>query len=76
MTLAKKIYQHCLNLPDNAAQQVLDYVEFLEQRHTQPKADNTEAERREALAYLDTVHIDWNGKPIANRNALYDDARS
>ena len=37
-------------------------------------ADN-EAERQAALAYLNTVSIDWSGKPIENRDALYDDAR-
>lgn len=31
--------------------------------------------RQEALAYLATVCIDWEGKPIANRDALYDEAR-
>ena len=34
-----------------------------------------EAERQAALAYLATVRIDWDGKPIANRDELYDDAR-
>jgi hypothetical protein len=27
---------------------------------------NNEAERLAALAYLNTVSIDWGGKPIAN----------
>jgi hypothetical protein len=34
-----------------------------------------EAERQAALAYLNTICIDWGGKPIENRDALYDDAR-
>lgn len=34
-----------------------------------------EAERQTALAYLNTMSIDWGGKPIENRDALYDDAR-
>lgn len=38
------------------------------------EADN-EAERQTALAYLNTVSIDWGGKPIENRDALYDNAR-
>jgi hypothetical protein len=35
----------------------------------------SEEERLAALAHLDTISIDWGGKPIENRNALYDDAR-
>ena len=38
-------------------------------------AASSEAERQAALAYLDTISIDWGGKPIENRDALYDDAR-
>ena len=34
-----------------------------------------EAERQAALAYLNTVSIDWGGKPIANRDEFYDEAR-
>jgi len=75
MTLAETIYQHCLNLPEEVAREALDYIEFLEQRYAKSKSDD-EARRKEALAYLDTVHIDWNGKPIPDRDALYDEARS
>ena len=32
MNLAESIYQHSLNLPENAAREVLDFIEFLEQR--------------------------------------------
>ncbi|WP_196240040.1 DUF2281 domain-containing protein [Candidatus Methylobacter oryzae] len=116
MTLAETIYQHSLNLPDAAAREALDFIEFLEQRYNpipvitnqqsdseaflaalssnldnnitdedletalrlsavvQPEAKN-EVERQTALAYLNTVRIDWNGKPIPNRDELYDDAR-
>jgi hypothetical protein len=75
MTLAETIYQHSLNLPEQAAREALDFIEFLEQRYAaQAKTDN-EVERQEALAYLQTVRIDWNGKPIPNRDELYDDAR-
>jgi len=35
----------------------------------------SEADRQAALAYLNTVSIDWGGKPIENRDTLYDDAR-
>jgi hypothetical protein len=36
---------------------------------------DSEVERLAALAHLDTISIDWGGKPIENRDALYDDAR-
>ncbi len=33
MTLAEAIYKHSLNLPDVAAREALDFVQFLEQRY-------------------------------------------
>jgi hypothetical protein len=33
MNLAETIYQHSLNLPEPAAQEALDFIEFLEQRY-------------------------------------------
>ena len=33
------------------------------------------ADRQAALPYLYTVNIDWGGKPIENRDALYNDVR-
>lgn len=33
MTLAETIYQHSLNLPEVAAREALDFIEFLEQRY-------------------------------------------
>lgn len=33
MNLAEIIYQHSLNLPEPAAQEALDFIEFLEQRY-------------------------------------------
>ena len=75
MNLAETIYQHSLNLPEHAAREALDFIEFLEKRYvTQPKTIS-DIERQEALAYLETVRIDWNGKPIPNRDELYDEAR-
>ena len=75
MNLAETIYQHSLNLPEHAAREALDFIEFLEKRYvTQPKT-SSDIERQEALAYLETVRIDWNGKPIPNRHELYDEAR-
>ena len=44
MNLAEIIYQHSLNLPDAAAREALDFIEFLEQRYgvvpTSKKKDN------------------------------------
>lgn len=34
MTLAEAIYQHSLKLPEAAAREALDFVQFLEQRYT------------------------------------------
>ena len=33
MNLAETIYQHSLRLPEPAAREVLDFIEFLEQRN-------------------------------------------
>jgi len=33
MNLAETIYQHSLNLPETAAREALDFIEFLEQRY-------------------------------------------
>jgi hypothetical protein len=45
MNLAEAIYHHCLNLPENAAREALDFIEFLEQRYapTPAGANDTEA---------------------------------
>jgi hypothetical protein len=34
MSLAETIYQHSLRLPVHAAQEALDFIEFLERRYT------------------------------------------
>ena len=48
MTLAETIYQRSLKLPDAAAQEALDFIEFLNQRYglaeaTTPAADGDAA---------------------------------
>jgi len=45
MNLAETIYRHSLNLPETAAREALDFIEFLEQRYsaTLPQKINTEA---------------------------------
>lgn len=35
MNLAETIYQHSLKLPETAAREALDFIEFLEQRYAQ-----------------------------------------
>ena len=75
MTLAETIYQHSLNLPEQAAQEVLDFVELLERRYAadaeQGQVDerllSLTPEQREAYAYLNKTRIDWGGKPISDR---------
>ncbi|MDI1277897.1 DUF2281 domain-containing protein [Methylobacter sp.] len=46
MNLAKTIYKHSLNLPETAAREALDFIEFLEQRYAPPanakQRNNTE----------------------------------
>ena len=34
MNLAESIYQHSLTLPETAAREALDFIEFLEQRYS------------------------------------------
>lgn len=34
MNLAETIYRHSLNLPETAAREALDFIEFLEQRYS------------------------------------------
>ena len=34
MTMAEIIYQHALRLPEPAAREALDFIEFLEQRYS------------------------------------------
>lgn len=78
MTLAEAIYEHSKKLPEDAAREVLDFIEFLEQRYatrTEETALIDENRRRAALAQLAGIRIDWGGKPIADREALHDHAR-
>lgn len=39
MNLAETIYHHGLNLPETAAREALDFIEFLEQRYAPVPAD-------------------------------------
>jgi hypothetical protein len=80
MTLAEFIYQHSLNLPEPAAREALDFIQFLESRYgvVTGKAmveQAVEAKRAAALKRLTKVRLHFGGKPIANRDELYDNAR-
>ncbi len=37
--------------------------------------DDIEIQRRAALAHIAAIQADWQGKPIENRDELYDNAR-
>jgi hypothetical protein len=80
MTLAETIYQHCLRLPEQAAREVLDRIETLEKRYARTAVpavseSENEAARQDALAHLEGLRVHWDGKPIADRDVLYDEAR-
>ncbi|MGH8589563.1 MAG: hypothetical protein ACREXX_09595 [Gammaproteobacteria bacterium] len=80
MALAETIYQHCLRLLEQAAREVLNFVETLEKHYarTAPPAvseSEREAARQDALAHLGGLRVHWGGKPIADRDVLYDEAR-
>ncbi|MEQ1559429.1 MAG: DUF2281 domain-containing protein [Methyloglobulus sp.] len=50
MNLAETIYRHSLNLPESAAREALDFIEFLEQRYA-PLA-SAPASRNDTEAFL------------------------
>lgn len=77
MMLAQTIYEHSLKLPETAAHEVLDFIDFLKMRSEKnaAKFSKEESQRKAALAKIAAAKVDWNGKPIANRDALYDEAR-
>jgi hypothetical protein len=78
MTLAEMIYPHSLKLPEPAAREVLDFIEFLEQRYNVASEGEPAALgpiQQQALQRLSAVRIRFEGKPIADRDQLHDDAR-
>lgn len=77
MSLAETIYQHSLSLPEPAAREALDFIEFLEQRYGQSttQMEQLEKKRQAALAHIASMRIHWQGKPIEDRDGLYDEAR-
>lgn len=48
MTLSEMIYQHSLRLPDAAAREALDFIEFLEQRYGASQPKPLPVQRRQA----------------------------
>ena len=81
MNLAEIIYRKSLDLPDDKAQEVIEFIESLMNEASDPqpqKQSNFELEERRRLLKerLSTVRIHWDGKPIPNRAEFYDDARS
>ncbi len=85
-SLAHTIYQRSLELSDESARQVLDFVDFLIERQLRiAELDRAAATlpieqddqlRREAVERLRNVDLSWDGgKPIPDRNELYDTAR-
>lgn len=53
MNLAESIYQHSLNLPEIAAREALDFIEFLEQRYA-PVAPNIK-QQNDTEAFLAAI---------------------
>lgn len=49
MNLAETIYQHSLNLPETAAREALDFIEFLEQRYALILANTKQKNDTEAF---------------------------
>lgn len=79
MTLVEAIYQHSLNLPEPAAREALDFIQFLEQKHgvtSKVPVHAREEKHAAALANLARIRLHFDGKPIPDREDLYDGARS
>lgn len=75
MTLAEVIYQKSLDLSDDKAQEVIDFIESLMDENTRPEPQSQsraelEERRRKAWQFLDTVGIDFGGKPMADREEV------
>lgn len=55
MNLAETIYQHSLRLPEPAAREVLDFIEFLESRQAQASRPET-ARLLDPMQFSNTVN--------------------
>lgn len=79
MDYAWAIYEHSRRLPEAAAREALDFVQFLEQRHGSrvEEDDASEQARRDAaVERLANLPGRWEGKPIPDRDAFYDEVRA
>lgn len=74
MTLIETIYQKSLNLTEQQSIEVIHFIDFIKNRFYPQQP--TPTQREQALAHLDSIKINWYGKPIQNRDELYDDSRS
>lgn len=79
---AETIYLRSRELPEQAAREVLDFIEFLLQKGSvDAAADRLAVEldpqrRHELVERLSRLNVAWDGKPIPNRDEFYDDART
>lgn len=84
-------FQHTVHIPENipdgvSVKVVLSFDESkidqkqqeellsLEDNKNKRTTDKNE-QRRKALAHIAAVNVDWQGKPIENRDQLYDELR-
>ena len=71
MALSDIIYQKSKQLPDDKAQAVIDYIDMLIKKEQNQeyikKITQLTQEQRKAFSYLQSIKIDWQGKPIADR---------
>lgn len=70
MTLAEAIYQHSLRLPEAAAREALDFIEFLESRYASGASakEGLTPEQEAAYKRLRQTHLAWEGKPMTDRD--------
>jgi hypothetical protein len=74
MNLTETIYQKSSFLSEEQAREVIDFIDFLK---TRPAiANKPQNQRQQAIAYLKNTALDWAGKPIVDRDTLYDNARN
>jgi hypothetical protein len=76
MTLIDTIYKKSLTLTEQQSIEVIDFIDFIKSRFAHRRHESSKTEREQALAHLDTVKINWEGKPIQNRDELYDNSRA
>ena len=75
MTLVETIYRKSQTLTEQQSLEVIHFIDFIKNRlnYTQPPIPT---DKQKALAHLDSIKIKWNGKPIPNRDELYDNSRA